>query len=200
MKQTPPPSRRTASERMRRHAFISATITAIERAGSLDVTMSEIATRAGVSPALLHHYFGTKDELMVAAMGHLLREFGRRGSERLRHAKTHRERLSAIVSACFDPSQFSRESIAAWLIFYLYARRSADAARLLRIYFRRLETNLLYSLYPLVGEDQAPAVAAATGAMIDGVWLRQALTPLTAPDPEAAAALVERYIDAEITP
>ena len=34
--------------------------------------------------------------------------------------------------------------------------------------------------------------------MIDGVWLRQALTPLTQPDPSSAAAMVGRFIDAEL--
>ena len=34
--------------------------------GSLDVTMSDIAREAGVSPALAHHYFGSKQQLLVA--------------------------------------------------------------------------------------------------------------------------------------
>ena len=46
----------------------------------------------------------------------------------------------------------------------------------------------------------AVSVAATTGAMIDGVWLRQALTPLTAPDRAAAVRMIERVIDAEIAP
>lgn len=42
-------------EPLRRRALIDAAILAIGERGSLDVTMSEIAGRAGVSPALAHH-------------------------------------------------------------------------------------------------------------------------------------------------
>ena len=61
-------------EPLRRRALIDATISAIGERGSLDVTMSEIAGRAGVSSALAHHYFGAKDELLQATMRHLLAE------------------------------------------------------------------------------------------------------------------------------
>ena len=61
-------------EPLRRKALIDATISAIGERGSLDVTMSEIAGRAGVSSALAHHYFGAKDELLLATMRHILAE------------------------------------------------------------------------------------------------------------------------------
>ena len=189
----------TGLEAARREALITAAIAAIEEAGSMEATtMAQIAARASVSPALVHHYFGAKDDLMIAAMRHLLFGFRDGLTRRLAAAGTPRERVSAVIEGCFDPSQFSREAIAAWLVFYLYARRSSEAARLLRLYFRRLETNLISGLAPLLGADAAIPVAAATGAMIDGVWLRQALTPLTAPDGPAAVRMVECYIDAEI--
>ena len=186
-------------EAERRRTLIAAAIGAIERAGSMEVTMADIASRAAVSPALAHHYFGAKDDLMIAAMRHLLGEFRACVTERLRRAETPRQRVSAVIAGCFDESQFTREAIAAWLVFYVHARRSAEAARLLRLYFRRLETNLVSGLGPLVGEPRAVSIAAAAGAMIDGVWLRQALTPLTAPDRLAATAMLERFVTAELS-
>ena len=194
-----PRTPRGTVEAERRRTLIAAAIGAIERAGSMEVTMAEIASRAAVSPALAHHYFGAKDDLMIAAMRHLLGEFRTCVTGRLGRAKTPRERVSAVIAGCFDESQFTREAIAAWLVFYVHARRSADAARLLRLYFRRLETNLVSGLQPLVGLPRAVTTAAAAGAMIDGVWLRQALTPLTAPDRIAATAMLERFVDAELS-
>ncbi|MEP0509820.1 MAG: transcriptional regulator BetI, partial [Aurantimonas coralicida] len=144
--------------------------------------------------------FGAKDDLLIAAMRQLLREFRTEVTRRLIASRTPRERVSAVIEAAFDESQFRREAISAWLVFYVYARRSSEAARLLRVYFRRLETNLISGLEPLVGPVAAVSVAAAAGAMIDGVWLRQALTPLTAPDRAAAVRMIERVIDAEIAP
>jgi AcrR family transcriptional regulator len=51
---------------LRRRALIDAAILTIGERGTLDVTMSEIAGRAGVSSALAHHYFGAKDGLLQA--------------------------------------------------------------------------------------------------------------------------------------
>lgn len=185
-------------EQARREAVIAATIAAIDDVGSLDVTVADIAARAGISPALIHHYFGSKDDVLIAAMRQLLRQYRGEVAQRLAAAEGPRQRVSAVVAGSFASSQFSGESVSAWLVFYLYARRSGEAARLLRIYFRRLETNLVSALRPLVGMPRAGRIAAAAGAMIDGVWLRQALTPLTQPDPQGAADMVERFIDAEL--
>ena len=44
-------------EPIRKAALVKATIVEIGRTGSLDVTVSQIAKRAGMSPALAHHYF-----------------------------------------------------------------------------------------------------------------------------------------------
>ena len=53
-------------EPIRRKALVDATIVEIGRMGSLDVTVSQIAKRAGMSSALAHHYFGGKDQIFLA--------------------------------------------------------------------------------------------------------------------------------------
>ena len=195
---------RRSMEDERRGALIRAAIDAIDGEGSLGVTMAEIARRASVSPALAHHYFGAKDDLLIAAMRHLLGEYRAGVTQRLRTAETPRARISAIVEGCFDPNQFSAEAISAWLVFYLHARRNPEAARLLAVYFRRLESNLVDALAPLIGRDRARPIAQAAGSMIDGVWLRHALVsprrgaPLHGPDRLAAIAVIERFIDSEV--
>src|SRR5690606_21996538 len=88
-------------EPVRRKALIDAAISAIGEHGSLDVTMSEIAGRAGVSSALAHHYFGAKDELLLATMRHLLAELGADARRALKAAPTPRARVSAVVSVNF---------------------------------------------------------------------------------------------------
>ena len=59
-------------EPIRREALVRATIAEIGRAGSLDVTVAQIARRAGMSSALAHHYFGSKEQMFLAAMRHVL--------------------------------------------------------------------------------------------------------------------------------
>ena len=59
-------------EPIRKAALVQATIAEIGRAGSLDVTVAQIARRAGMSSALAHHYFGSKEQIFLAAMRHVL--------------------------------------------------------------------------------------------------------------------------------
>ena len=54
---------RVGMEPIRREALVKATIAEIGQAGSLDVTVAQIARRAGMSSALAHHYFGGKEDM-----------------------------------------------------------------------------------------------------------------------------------------
>ena len=53
---------------VRKDALVLAAIAEVGAVGSLDVTVAGIARRAGVSSALAHHYFGSKDDILLAAM------------------------------------------------------------------------------------------------------------------------------------
>ena len=174
---------------MRKRALIRAAITEVGEAGSLDVTVSQIALRAGVSSALAHHYFGSKEQIFLDSMRHILKEFGISARARVALAANPRQQIHAIIAASFAPPQFERNVVAAWLTFYVQALRSAEAARLLRIYARRLDSNLVFHLRKLVSEATARRTAQGLAAMIDGFYIRCALQD-SAPDPEAARALV----------
>ncbi|MEM8629670.1 MAG: transcriptional regulator BetI [Pseudomonadota bacterium] len=163
-------------EPIRRDALVKATIAEIGARGTLDVTVARIARRAGVSPALAHHYFGGKDDILAAAMGAILRDYGTAVRAALVGAATPDARLEAIVRASFDPPNFTPAVVSAWLNFYVQARSSDAAARLLRIYQRRIVSNLAHALRPRLGAG-APAAAEALAALIDGVYIRQALGP-----------------------
>ncbi len=187
---------RRAAEPIRRAAIVKATIQEVARAGSLEVTVAQIAGRAGVSSALAHHYFGSKEAIFVAAMRHVLTVFGAEVRGALATADTPRERVEAVVRASFSAASFRRESIAAWLNFYVLSQTMPEARRLLAVYHKRLRSNLVHDLRPLVGE-RAHEVAEGLGALIDGVYLRQALAS-TAPDRKAATAMVIDYLAREI--
>jgi TetR/AcrR family transcriptional repressor of bet genes len=188
---------RTNMAELRRRALIGAALKEISARGSLDVTVAQIASRAGVSAALAHHYFGAKDDLILATMRHLLSEFGAVVVARLRRAADPRARLTAIVEGSFGPEQFHHATISAWLTFYAWALSSGKAARLLRVYQQRLRSNLVHALKGVLPATEAVRVAEAAGALIDGVYLREALRGLpTAPG--AAVATIEAYLDLEI--
>ncbi|MFD2439430.1 transcriptional regulator BetI [Paracoccus kondratievae] len=176
---------KVGAEPIRKAALINAAIVTVGRAGSLDVTVAQIAREAGMSSALAHHYFGSKERIFLAAMRHILTQYGLATRAALRGATVPRERLNAIVAASFDSVNFERDTIAAWLNFYALALVEPEAARLLRVYHRRLNSNLMVALRPLAGEG-ARRITRTLGALIDGLYLRAALSN------DANAAVAER--------
>ncbi|NBQ50266.1 MAG: transcriptional regulator BetI [Marivivens sp.] len=183
-------------EPIRRAALVKATIDEIGANGSLDVTVSQIAKRAGMSSALAHHYFGGKEQIFLAAMRHTLSVYAAAVRGALIMADTPRERLEAIIRAGFGTSNFRREVIAAWLNFYVLAQTSSEAKRLLTIYQRRLHANLMFNLRPLLGDDAQDA-AYRIGGLIDGIYLREALT-ITKTSSKAATKHVLAALDLEL--
>ncbi|MFO8125729.1 choline-responsive transcriptional repressor BetI [Yoonia sp.] len=161
-------------EPIRRAALVKATIDEIGAVGNLDVTVSNIAKRAGMSSALAHHYFGGKEQIFLAAMRHTLALYAVEVRSALNEAKGHSGRLEAVIRAGFASSNFQPEVIAAWLNFYVLAQTSTPAHDLLRIYQRRLRSNLLHDLRPLIG-NRAEDAAARIAGLIDGLYLRQGL-------------------------
>ena len=184
-------------EPLRRRAIIDAAIAAIGETGSLDVTMSDIAGRAGVSSALAHHYFGAKTDLLQATMRHLLAELGRDFRTMLRSTDGARERISAVIAVNFSDKQFQPDTIAAWLAFYVEAQRSPDLRRLLVVYARRLNSNLVDALAKLMPRDEATGAAESIAALIDGFYIRRALKD-DAPDAASAIRLVEGFVDMKL--
>ncbi|MDD8023634.1 MAG: transcriptional regulator BetI [Paracoccaceae bacterium] len=184
------------AEPIRRAALVKATIETVGEAGSLEVTVAQIARRAGMSSALAHHYFGSKEQIFLAAMRAILSLYGAEVRGALATAQGPEARLRAVVLGSFAAGSFRREVISAWLNFYVLAQTSTQARRLLHIYQRRLKSNLMVALRPLVGE-RAAAVARGLGALIDGVYIRAALAE-GAPDRIYATEIVMEYLDREL--
>lgn len=186
---------RIGMEPLRRQALIDATIGAIGARGSLDVTMQDIAGRAGVSPALAHHYFGAKDDLLEATLRHLLDELAAEARAALREAGTDgRARVLAIIGVNLSGRQFDPATVTAWLAFYGEANHS-PVLRLLSIYARRLRSNLVSGLALLLPRARAEEAAEILAALIDGLYLRRAIHA-GSPAHEAAIALARHTFDA----
>ncbi|WP_227270569.1 choline-binding transcriptional repressor BetI [Roseobacter weihaiensis] len=161
-------------EPIRRTALVEATIAEIGARGSLDVTVGQIAKRAGMSTALAHHYFGGKDQIFLAAMRQILRDFGGEVRRALRVAPTPHARAVALIEACFAPACFAPATISAWMTLYASAQTNPDTMRLLRLYQARLRSNLIHALRPISRQPESHAEIIA--ALIDGLYLRAALS------------------------
>jgi TetR/AcrR family transcriptional repressor of bet genes len=180
-------------EPIRRQALIDATIAEIGRAGSMSVTVGQIAKRAGMSSGLAHHYFGSKEQMFLAAMRHIMKSFGDHARAEMRKAVGPKARLDAIIAASFHPLNFADEVVAAWLNFYVYARTVPEAKRLLNIYGRRLHSNLVFNFAQLTDRTRANHMAHGLAALIDGFYIRHALQD-HAPTRLEVIAMVDAYL------
>ena len=68
----------------------------------------------------------------------------RRGAAACRTRRASASRPSS--PSIFPTTQFQPETIAAWLAFYVEAQKSTALRRLLRVYARRLHSNLMSGL------------------------------------------------------
>jgi betaine-aldehyde dehydrogenase len=144
---------------------------------------------------LVAHYFGDKDGLLDAAFRALARRVGDQVRARLRRSHSPRARIQAVIDANLAPEEFDQRTGTAWLAFWGQVLQVESLRRVQSAYQRRTLTNLRSSLKRLVPPDEAQSLAAMIAAMIDGVWLRAALSGWREADSERARALLTAFVD-----
>ncbi len=182
---------------IRRKQLVEAAIAVIHEDGFAAATVARIARRAGISSGMVHHYFTDKDDLLFATMRHLLSELREDAVVRLRRAPGPQARICAIIDACFGDNQFDERVFSAWLALYGNARNSERLSDILTLYHRRLRSSLLHDLRRIMPDHRALKLAEGIAAMIDGLWLRYALTGKPE-DPETPRALTREYFAAAL--
>ena len=187
-----------SNEESRRCQLIEVTIDSLAERGYLGTTLVQIAGRAGVTPGLVAHYFADKDGLLAAAFRTLVRRVGKQVRMRLAGAGTPRDRIHALIDAHLAPEEFDQRSGRAWLAFWSQVPQVESLKRVQTVYQRRLLSNLLSSLKRLVPAQEVRGLAAIIAAMIDGVWLRAALSDWREADSGSARALVSAFVDRQL--
>jgi betaine-aldehyde dehydrogenase len=186
-------------EETRRRQLVEVTIDSLAELGYVGTTLAQIATRAGVSPGLVAHYFGDKDGLLDAAFRSLARRVGNQVRMRLRQVSTPRGRIQAVIDANLAPEEFEQRTGTAWLAFWGQVLQVKSLKRVQAVYQRRTLSNLRSALKRLVPPDEAQRLAAMIAAMIDGVWLRAALSGWREADSESARALLTSFVDGRLS-
>jgi betaine-aldehyde dehydrogenase len=188
-----------STEDTRRRQLVEVTIDSLAELGYVGTTLAQIALRAGVSPGLVAHYFGDKDGLLDAAFRSLARRVGNQVRARLRQVSTPRGRIQAVIDANLAPEEFEQRTGSAWLAFWGQVLHVEPLKRVQSVYQRRTLSNLRSSLKKLVPADEAQRLAAMIAAMIDGVWLRAALSGWREADSESARALLTAFVDGRLS-
>jgi len=189
----------SSTEDTRRRQLVEVTIDSLAELGYVGTTLAQIAIRAGVSTGLVAHYFGDKDGLLDAAFRSLARRVGNQVRARLRQVGTPRGRIQAVIDANLAPEVFEQRTGTAWLAFWGQVLHVESLKRVQSVYQRRTLSNLRSSLKRLVPADEAQRLAAMIAAMIDGVWLRAALSGWHEADSESARALLTAFVDGRLS-
>jgi betaine-aldehyde dehydrogenase len=184
----------------RRTQLIEMTIDSLAEVGYVESTLTRIGRRAGVSAGLVAHYFADKDGLLEATFRSLVARLGARMRARMQQAHTPRGRVQAIIDANLAAEEFDRRTGTAWLAFWGQVPHVERLRRVQRVYQRRMLSNLNAALRSLLDEADARNLAAMIAAMIDGVWLRAALSNWTEADSESARAMLATFVDFRLKP
>src|ERR1700683_4363201 len=163
-------------EESRRRQLIEVTIDSLAELGYVGSTLAQIASRADVSPWLVAHYFRDKDGLLAATFRTLARRVAQRVQARFALAYTPRGRIQAVIDANLAPEEFDRRTGTAWLAFWGQVLHAESLKRVQKAYQSRPLSNLCHALKRLLPAREARSLAGMIAAMIDGVWLRAALS------------------------
>jgi betaine-aldehyde dehydrogenase len=185
-------------EDARRSQLIEVTIDSLAEVGYVGSTLAQIASRAGVSPGLVAHYFRDKDGLLLATFRTLARRVSLRVRARFALAQTPRGRSQAVIDANLAPEEFDQRTGTAWLAFWGQVLHAEGLKRVQNTYQGRTLSNLRHALKRLLPAHEAHSLAAMIAAMIDGVWLRAALSNWQEADSEGARALLTAFVDGRL--
>ncbi|SFN58045.1 transcriptional regulator BetI [Xenorhabdus japonica] len=163
---------------IRKQQLIDATLIVVNEVGMQEATIAQIARKAGVSNGIISHYFKDKNGLLEATMRYLLHQLGMAVTCRLRllDNATPTQRLKAIVEGNFDPSQISGAAMKTWLAFWASSMHQPNLYRLQQVNERRLYSNICVEFKRAMPKAEARLAAQGLAALIDGIWLRSALS------------------------
>lgn len=184
---------------IRRQQLIHATLEAVDQVGMGDASIALIARLAGVSNGIISHYFQDKNGLIEATMRHLMNALrdsvqDRRNALRDDHPRAH---LQVIIAGNFDASQVNGPAMKTWLAFWATSMHQPPLHRLQRINDHRLYSNLCCQFRRVLTLTDARSAARGLAALIDGLWLRGALSG-DAFDTEQAQQIAYEYMDLQL--
>lgn len=184
---------------IRRSQLIAATLEAVDQVGMADASIAYIARLAGVSNGIISHYFKDKNGLLEATMRHLMQALRDAVAERRQALSddSPRAHLRAMIDGNFDDSQVSGPAMKTWLAFWASSMHQPALRRLQRVNDHRLYSNLCGQFHRALPQDQARQAARGLASLIDGLWLRWALSG-KAFDTAQARRIAYDYLDLQL--
>jgi TetR/AcrR family transcriptional repressor of bet genes len=177
---------------IRRDELMEAAIMVIAKEGLHGVTLSQIAVEAGMSTALVNHYFDSKDDLLEATMRRLSNRYRAEIMKLMPENPTPAQRLRAIIEGSFQPDNLTLASRKAWVQFLVNAMSGGRIFHLFRLTGERVVSNIRYAVKQLVPPSQVDDTVDGIAALIDGFFWENA-TDCTPEDLKRARRICWNY-------
>jgi TetR/AcrR family transcriptional repressor of bet genes len=184
---------RRSIDEIRRLELVEAAFEVMKREGVGAASLARVAAEAGLSKGMVLHYFKTRDALIEATLRHINALYGHEVATRMAAARTPLARVEAVIEANFSAWYCKPEHAHIWLAFCAQATFEPRFRRIQRVLHSRMQSNFTANLKGLLGVEEAKRVALALTALIDGLWVRCAMTP-GGFDREAARRQVLDYL------
>jgi len=161
-----------------RERILSAAVRRIAREGIDDVRIARIAMDAGVSSALVHYHFDTREALLAEALEF---SYAQAGDVRISTGElpvaSHAERLRSMIDQCLPSTPSLEEDWVLWVELWLRAVRHAELRPVAEKLYARMREWFAAEIKAGVRAGEfarcdARAVADRTLALIDGFGLR----------------------------
>jgi AcrR family transcriptional regulator len=153
-----------------RRRILDAAVARIAREGIDDARIARIATDAGVSAALVHYHFESREALLVEAVEHSYEIAGDVRTSDVADGAPAAERLRAIIDSCLPIPGAQRDDWLLWVELWLRAARHPELAE--------AATRLYGRLHEWVCDAIAFGIASGEFAAVDPDGLTDTLLAL----------------------
>jgi AcrR family transcriptional regulator len=161
-----------------RERILAAAVRRIAREGIDDVRIARIAMDAGVSSALVHYHFDTREALLAEALEFSYEQAGDvRISTRELPVASHAERLRSMIDQCLPSTPSLEQDWVLWVELWLRAVRHPELRPVAEQLYARMREWFATEIAAGVRDGEfvrcdPHTVADRTLALIDGFGLR----------------------------
>jgi AcrR family transcriptional regulator len=162
-----------------RERILAAAVGQIASEGIDGVRIARIAMEAGVSPALVHYHFATRDALLAEALDY---SYVHAGEARITSGDplprtTHAARLQSMIEACLPTTESLRQDWVLWVELWLRAVRNPELRPVAEELYARLHAWFAKEITAGVTDGEfarcdPDEVADRALALIDGFGIR----------------------------
>lgn len=170
-----------------RERILAAAVGRIAREGIDGVRIARIAMDAGVSTALVHYHFATREALLAQALEYSYELAGdARVESGLPDDATHAQRLAAMIDQCLPTTPQLHDDWVLWLELWLRAVRHPELRPVAENLYGRMRAWFADEIAAGIADNEFAScdpdeVADRTLALLDGLGVRTLIGDSTIP-------------------